>query len=183
MVLLNILYDLTCLSIPWDRVDAQSIARPVRWDTRSIARFMCCFGPVSPLFDMVTFAVMITVIGPMAAGGDFASLGGHDAALFVAVFQSGWFIVSMWTQITALHLLRTEQVPFAGSHARAPLAVTSLAALVIVTTLPFTQLGAWFGFHALPVWFAALLAGVVVCYAALALTVKKVYLKRVHPLL
>lgn len=184
MMLLNILYDLTCLTIPFDRVDDGALRRPARWDTPSIARFMACFGPISSVFDMVTFAVMFAIICPAAAGGPF--FGPHDAGMqasFIAMFQSGWFIISMWTQITALNLLRTERVPFVDDRAAAPLARASLAVLLLVTMLPFTPVGALAGFHALPGVFFLLLAAVIVGYAILVLVVKHLYLRRTRPLL
>lgn len=132
MVLLNLIYDLACLAIPWDRVDGDVLRSPARWDTASIARFMSRFGPVSSLFDMVTFTVLLTLLCPAVAGGRFPELHGDGSRLlFVAAFQTGWFVVSMWTQITALHMLRTERVPFIGSRASVPLVCTSLAALTI----------------------------------------------------
>lgn len=121
MVLLNLIYDLACLAIPWDRVDGDVLRSPARWDTASIARFMSRFGPVSSLFDMVTFTVLLTLLCPAVAGGRFPELHGDGSRLlFVAAFQTGWFVVSMWTQITALHMLRTERVPFIGSRASVP---------------------------------------------------------------
>lgn len=159
MVLLNLIYDLACLAIPWDRVDGDVLRSPARWDTASIARFMSRFGPVSSLFDMVTFTVLLTLLCPAVAGGRFPELHGDGSRLlFVAAFQTGWFVVSMWTQITALHMLRTERVPFIGSRASVPLVCTSLAALTIATALPFTPVGAWMGFHVPPVSLFALLS-------------------------
>ena len=84
----------------------------------------------------------------------------------------GWFVVSMWTQITALHMLRTERVPFIGSRASVPLVCTSLAALTIATALPFTPVGAWMGFHVPPVSLFALLAIVIAGYAVTVLAVR-----------
>ena len=184
MVLLNLIYDLACLAIPWDRVDGDVLRSPARWDTASIARFMSRFGPVSSLFDMVTFTVLLTLLCPAVAGGRFPELHGDGSRLlFVAAFQTGWFVVSMWTQITALHMLRTERVPFIGSRASVPLVCTSLAALTIATALPFTPVGAWMGFHVPPVSLFALLAIVIAGYAVTVLAVRTLYLHRQQPLL
>lgn len=159
-------------------------ALPARWDTASIARFMSRFGPVSSLFDMVTFTVLLTLLCPAVAGGRFPELHGDGSRLlFVAAFQTGWFVVSMWTQITALHMLRTERVPFIGSRASVPLVCTSLAALTIATALPFTPVGAWMGFHVPPVSLFALLAIVIAGYAVTVLAVRTLYLHRQQPLL
>lgn len=89
----------------------------------------------------------------------------------------------MWTQITALHMLRTERVPFIGSRASVPLVRTSLAALTIATALPFTPVGAWMGFHVPPVSLFALLAIVIAGYAVTVLAVRTLYLHRQQPLL
>lgn len=184
MVLLNLIYDLACLAIPWDRVDGDVLRSLARWDTASIARFMSRFGPVSSLFDMVTFTVLLTLLCPAVAGGRFPELHGDGSRLlFVAAFQTGWFVVSMWTQITALHMLRTERVPFIGSRASVPLVCTSLAALTIATALPFTPVGAWMGFHVPPVSLFALLAIVIAGYAVTVLAVRTLYLHRQQPLL
>ena len=79
MVLLNLIYDLACLAIPWDRVDGDVLRSPARWDTASIARFMSRFGPVSSLFDMVTFTVLLTLLCPAVAGGRFPELHGDGS--------------------------------------------------------------------------------------------------------
>ena len=183
LLLLNLIYDLTCTAIPWDNVDEEAIARPCRWDTDSIKGFMFSFGPLSSVFDILTFAALFFWVCPAVAGGDFGALDAAGRALFVGTFQAGWFIESMWTQTLVVHLIRTEKVPFLQSRAAAPIALLGAVGIAAVTALPFTPAGAALDFCPLPGEFAALLALCVAGYAALVTLAKKRYVKHVGFLL
>lgn len=117
LLLLNLIYDLTCTAVPWDNVDDEAIARPRRWDTASVRRFMVAFGPLSSVFDILTFAGLFWVVCPAVAGGAWSALDAAGQALFVGTFQAGWFVESMLTQTLVVHLIRTEKTPFIGSRA------------------------------------------------------------------
>ncbi len=183
LLLLNLIYDLSCTAIPWDNVDEDAIAAPQRWDTGSLRRFMLSFGPVTSLFDLATFAALFFWICPAVCGGAWGTLDAGGQTLFVAVFQAGWFVESMWTQTLFVHLIRTEKVPFVGSRASAPLLALGTAAIVLATVLPATPAGAALDFAALPADYVGLLAGTVACFVAAVAVTKKVYVRRFGKLL
>ena len=178
LLLLNLIYDLTCTAVPWDNVDDAMVRTPRRWDTGSIKDFMFSFGPLSSVFDIATFAALFFWICPLAVGGAWGSLDAAGQAVFVAVFQAGWFIESMWTQTLVVHLIRTELVPFAQSRASGLLTALGAIGIAAVTALPFTPLGAALDFCALPPQFFALLACVVVGYIVLVSLAKRRYVRR-----
>jgi Mg2+-importing ATPase len=134
ILLNNLLYDVSEMTIPTDDVDEEQLQRPDRWDTRLIRRFMTFFGPISSLFDFATFAVLLW--------------GFHaDARLF----RSGWFVESLATQSLAIFAIRTRRVPFFRSRPSMPLLVSTLAIVGIGVALPFSPLANTLGFTALPV--------------------------------
>ena len=183
LLLLNLIYDLTCTAIPWDKVDDEMIGRPCRWDTGSVRRFMVTFGPISSVFDIATFAALFFLVCPAVAGGAWGSLDVAHQALFVGTFQAGWFVESMWTQTLAVHLMRSEKGLFAGNHAAWPLIGLGAAGIAVATALPFTAIGEALDFCPLPASYAALLAAAVAGYAALVTLAKRLYVKREGSLL
>ncbi|WP_342994879.1 magnesium-translocating P-type ATPase [Parolsenella catena] len=178
LLLLNLIYDLTCTAIPWDNVDEDAIRTPRRWDTASVRRFMVAFGPLSSVFDILTFAALFFFVCPAVAGGAWGTLDAAGQALFVGTFQAGWFIESMWTQTLVVHLIRTEKVPFVGSRASLPLCALGATGIAVACVLPVTPLGAALDFCALPATFWPILATMVAGYAALAMLAKRRYVRR-----
>ena len=126
LVLLSLVYEIVCIALPWDTVDAAWTARPRAWEAASIKGFMLELGPVSSLFDIVTFAALFFVVCPAAMGASWAELAaaGDVAGMsaFAALFQSGWFVESMWSQTLVIHMLRSPRLPSPRDHA-APRAV------------------------------------------------------------
>ena len=151
ILLNNLLYDVSELTIPTDAVDEELLARPSQWDIRFIRRFMTFFGPISSVYDGLTFAVMLFVF---------------DAGQ--TLFRSGWFVESLATQTLVIFVIRTRRVPFVRSRPSLPLLATTLACAAAGVALPFSPLAGLFGFEALPAGFLAVLAGMVVTYLALA---------------
>lgn len=182
-LLLNLIYDLTCTAVPWDNVDDEAIARPRRWDTASVRRFMVAFGPLSSVFDILTFAGLFWVVCPAVAGGAWGALDAAGQALFVGTFQAGWFVESMLTQTLVVHLIRTEKTPFIGSRAAWPLCALGASGIAVACALPFTPMGAALDFCALPGAFWGLLAVMVAGYAAVVCLAKRRYLRRNDSLL
>ena len=178
LLLLNLIYDLTCTAIPWDNVDEDAIRTPRRWDTASVRRFMVAFGPLSSVFDILTFAALFFFVCPAVAGGAWGTLDAAGQALFVGTFQAGWFVESMWTQTLVVHLSRTEKVPFVGSRASLPLCALGATGIAVACVLPVTPLGAALDFCALPATFWPILATMVAGYAALAMLAKRRYVRR-----
>lgn len=178
LLLLNLVYDLTCTAVPWDNVDEEAIARPRRWNTESVRRFMVAFGPLSSIFDILTFAGLFFVVCPAVAGGAWRTLDAAGQALFAGTFQAGWFIESMWTQTLVVHLIRTEKTPFVNSRAALPLCVLGAAGIAVACALPFSPIGAALDFCSLPPMFFALLALVIVGYATCVLIARSRYIRK-----
>lgn len=178
LLLLNLIYDLTCTAVPWDNVDEASVRTPRRWDTGSVRRFMVAFGPLSSVFDILTYVALFFIVCPAAAGGAWGTLDAAGQAVFAGTFQAGWFIESMWTQTLVVHLIRTEKVPFVGSRASLPLCALGATGIAVACVLPVTPLGAALDFCALPATFWPILATMVAGYAALAMLAKHRYVRR-----
>ncbi len=180
LLLLGVAYTISCVAIPWDNVDEEFLRTPKTWDARSIISFMLWLGPTSSVFDILTFAAMFFFICPMVAGAPFAVLTTPASiALFAAVFQSGWFVESMWTQTFVLHMLRTEHVPFVGSRPSAALTVLTLAGVAIVTALPYMPVvGPALGLRPLPLPFFGVLVVCMTLYLLLCGAIKALYVHR-----
>lgn len=184
LILLNLVYDVSCTALPWDNVDREYLVKPRKWDASSVSRFMLWIGPTSSLFDIATFLIMYFVICPAVAGGNFFSLTDPAAvALFTATFQAGWFIESMWSQTLVVHTIRSAKLPFVGSRASLPVAALSVCAIALITLLPFTPVASYLGLAKLPPVFFGALAVIVAGYLALATAVKSAYVKKYGELL
>lgn len=182
LVLLSLVYEIVCIALPRDTVDDAWTARPRAWDAASIKGFMLELGPVSSLFDIVTFAALFFVVCPaavdaswseLAAAGDVAGM-----ATFAALFQSGWFVESMWSQTLVVHMLRSPHLPSPRDHAAPALCVLTVLGLALVTWLPASPIADALGLMALPASFFALLVGIVTAYIALTQLAKRRYIAR-----
>ena len=182
LVLLSLVYEIVCIALPWDTVDDAWTARPRAWDAASIKGFMLELGPVSSLFDIVTFAALFFVVCPAAVGASWAELAaaGNVAgmATFAAIFQSGWFVESMWSQTLVIHMLRSPRLPSSRDHAAPALCVLTVLGLALVTWLPASPIADALGLMTLPAIFFALLIGIVAAYIALTQLAKRRYIAR-----
>ncbi|MDI3285071.1 magnesium-translocating P-type ATPase [Polyangium sp. 15x6] len=160
ILLNNFLYDLSELPIPTDRVDPDFVARPHRWDMPFIRRFMLTIGPVSSLFDFATFALLLYLFQ-----GD------------ERLFQTGWFVESLATQVLVIFVIRTQGSPLRGKPSGA-LLVTSLLVVASAMLLPFTPIGPKVGFAPLPPMFFAVLVPLVVAYLVTVEVVKRWFYRR-----
>ena len=184
LLLLNLLYDILCLALPWDQVDEEICAKPLVWSGKTLGRFMRFFGPISSIFDIITFAYLFFVLCPAACGGTFASLSGSgEQARFIVLFQTGWFLESMWTQILILHLLRTQRIPLLQSRPSRPVMLVTLLGTMIFTLLTFTPMGALIGLTALPPVYFVFLVVTVLFYLLWVTLAKRWYMRRYHELL
>ncbi len=185
LILLNLIYDLSCTAIPWDNVDGEFLKKPRKWDASSVSKFMLWIGPTSSIFDIATYLLMYFVICPMMCGGlTFDRITDPSVQmLYISVFQAGWFVESMWSQTLVIHMIRTPKIPFIQSRASLPVTLLTFAGIAVVTLIPFTPLGAALGFSALPMIYFAWLALIIVCYMLLATVMKKVYVRRYKELL
>ena len=184
LLLLNLLYDTLCLVLPWDHVDVETCSRPLEWSGRTLGRFMRFFGPISSCFDILTFSYLFFVLCPAVCGGSFASLAGSGEALrFIALFQTGWFLESMWTQVLILHLLRTPKVPLLQSRPSRPVMLVTLLGTLFFTVLTFTPAGIPLGLTPLPPVYFGFLAIVVSLYLLWITLAKGWYIRRYRELL
>ena len=180
LILLNLIYDVCCTAMSWDNVDPEYLKAPRKWEAKGIGRFMLWMGPTSSVFDIATYLLLYFVVCPLATGGQLYPQLTEPAAqaLYVALFQTGWFVESMWTQTLVIHMLRTEKLPFVQSRASVPVALLSLAGIALVTAIPFTPLAAPLEMAALPPVYFLLLGILVAGYMLLVTAVKNLYVRR-----
>lgn len=150
ILLNNLLYDASQLAIPTDNVDEEQLRRPSHWDIAFIRRFMVCFGPLSSVFDFLTFGVMLWVF--------------HSGP---AQFRTGWFVESLATQALVIFAIRTRRIPFFRSHPSLPLTLAALGVVLVGALLPATPLAGMLGFTPLPLGFFATLVGMIISYLVL----------------
>ena len=185
ILLLNLLYDILCIILPWDNVDEEETLSPRDWSGKTLGRFMLFFGPISSLFDIVTFLFLYYILCPMLCGG-VTYLNMVDPVMqsqYVALFQTGWFLESMWTQVLILHFLRTRKIPFVQSSPSIPVVCTTLAGIIAFTALTFTKSAGIIGLTKLPIRYFLFLFVVVLLYMLLTTVVKTVYQKKYHELI
>jgi P-type Mg2+ transporter len=159
----NLLYDFSQAAIPTDNVDEEYLSRPRRWDISNTWRFMVMLGPVSSIFDYVTYFTMLYVFNAW----DNAPL-----------FQTGWFLESLLTQTLIIHVIRTARIPFLESRASSALLATTAIVCMVGVSLPFTALGAALGFVEPPRLYWAAVVAIVAGYACLAQLVKTWFVRR-----
>ena len=178
LLFLGLIYEIASMSLPWDDMDKEYLYLPKKWEASSIQKFMVWFGPTSSIFDVTTFIITFFLIAPGIAGGQFVNLNEGQQDLFIAIFQSSWFIVSLWTQTLVLYTLRTPKIPFIQSRpSNVVLSITGIG-ILIGSFAPYTGLGHALGLAALPIQFWGLLAVTVVLYLILVQIVKHIYVKR-----
>jgi Mg2+-importing ATPase len=162
VLLNNLLYDVSEIAIPLDNVDEQAIERPCHWNMQFVRDFMLVLGPVSSVFDFLTFALLLLIFRA-------------DEALF----HTGWFVESLATQVLVIFVIRTPGSPL-RSLPHPLLTGTSLAVVILAVALPFTPIGGWFGFVPLPMGFMLALAAMTACYLVVVEQVKAWFYAR-HP--
>jgi Mg2+-importing ATPase len=165
LLIQNLLYDISQVGIPFDRMDEEYLTRPRQWRVGDLGRFMLCIGPISSVFDLSTFALLYFIFGANTPDRQ-------------ALFQSGWFIEGLLSQTLIIHMIRTARLPFLQSTASPPLLLLTVLVMVAGIAIPFSSLGAAVGLVPLPgsyfFWLAATLAG----YVALTQVVKHWYIRR-----
>ena len=164
ILLNNLLYDTSQMTIPTDRVDEEQLARPSHWDIGFIRRFMIRFGPISSVFDFATFAVMLWVFNAGAPE-----------------FRSGWFVESLATQTLIVFVIRTRRVPFLRSRPSRPLLASVLVVVAIGALIPQSPLNETLGFAPLPPAFFGVLVAFVIAYLASVEVAKYFFYRSAHP--
>jgi Mg2+-importing ATPase len=159
----NLLYDLSQVSIPTDSVDEEWIAKPRKWAIDDIQRYIMFIGPISSIFDYTTYFMMLYIFNSW-----------NNPALF----QTGWFLESLFTQTLIIHVIRTNRIPFIQSNASKPLLITSLLIVSIGALLVNSPLAFAFGFVTLPGLYYVLLALTLLLYITLTQVIKTWYIKK-----
>lgn len=185
ILLLNLLYDTLCIVLPWDNVDEEEMLSPRDWSGKTLRQFMLYFGPISSLFDIATFLFLYYFLCPMLCGGaTYLQLTDPSLQLqYVALFQTGWFLESMWTQVLILHFLRTSKIPFFQSRASVPVISITLVGIIAFTSLTFAGGASLFGLTKLPLWYFVFLLLVVSLYMLLNSVTKYFYKKKYQELI
>jgi Mg2+-importing ATPase len=163
----NLLYDFSQTAIPSDQVDAEWLSRPRKWAIGEIRRFIFFIGPVSSIFDYITFFIMLYVFHTW-----------KNTAGDAALFHTGWFVESLFTQTLIIHVIRTNKIPFIQSRASKALLATSLIIMAVGAYLPYSPLAGALGLVALPGLYWLLLAGILLCYVVLTQVVKTWFYRR-----
>ncbi|MFA4833820.1 MAG: magnesium-translocating P-type ATPase [Patescibacteria group bacterium] len=161
ILLNNFIYDLSQVTIPTDKVDKEWIKLPRRWDISFVKKFMLTFGPISSLFDFITFFILFSVF-----------------KLSAPEFQTGWFLESLATQTLVIHIIRTRKLPFFQSRASALLFLSTFACVAIGWLIPYTALGRFFQFAQLPFHILAVIAVLVLIYLVLVEIVKRIFYRK-----
>lgn len=165
ILLQNLLYDFSQTTIPFDRVDEEFLKKPRKWDPAGITKFILFIGPISSIFDYVTFAVMWYVFGA-------------DSVEKQALFQSGWFIEGLLSQTLIVHMIRTQKIPFIQSIASVPLLATTAIIMAIGIYIPYSFIGTSINLVPLPGDYFYWLIGILLAYCTLTQLVKVWFIKR-----
>lgn len=165
LLLQNLLYDLSQLALPWDKMDNAFLRKPRQWDAKNIGRFMLWIGPTSSLFDITTFYIMWHV---------FAA----NSVEHQALFQSGWFVEGLLSQTLVVHMLRTQKIPFIQSRAALPVMLATGVVMAVGICIPFSPLGHIVGLVPLPWAYFPLLVATLFGYCVVAQGMKRIYMRR-----
>ncbi|MDR2978261.1 MAG: magnesium-translocating P-type ATPase [Rickettsiales bacterium] len=196
---LNLIYDIVCISLPWDNTESEYIKKPRKWEAKSIGKFMIWMGPTSSLFDITTFIVMLFYFCPKYLGLPFGlqyaiwGSGYSDIAIthspqiqaqFVMMFQTAWFVMSLWTQTLVIHMIRSRHLPFGKNRASFLVVLFTFAGIVLGTLIPYIPgVNSVLDMTPLPSEFYLWLALTVIAYMTLVTIFKKIFVKRYGELL
>ena len=161
----NLLYDVSQIAIPFDNVDEDMLKKPQRWQPADVGRFMLFFGPISSIFDILTFCLMWYVFQANTPENQ-------------TLFQSGWFVVGLLTQTLIVHMIRTPKIPFLQSRAAMPLMVMTGVIMAVGIFLPMGPLASYFKLQALPSMYFVFLPMILLAYMALTQAVKGFYIRK-----
>ena len=165
LLIQNLLYDISQLSLPWDKMDEEFLQKPRKWDAPNIGRFMIWIGPTSSIFDITTYALMWFVFGANSVAAE-------------SLFHSGWFIEGLLSQTLVVHMLRTQKIPFIQSTAAFPVIVMTMLIMAVGIYIPFSPIGSLIGLQPLPWSYFPWLVATLLSYCVVAQIMKKIYIKR-----
>ena len=161
----NLLYDVSQIAIPFDHVDEEQLKKPQRWQPSEVGRFMVVFGPISSIFDILTFCMMWFIFHANTPAQQ-------------TMFQSGWFVVGLLTQTMVVHMIRTKKIPFIQSCAAPPLLIMTVIICAIGIFLPMGPLASYLKLEALPWIYFVFLPFILFAYMCLTQFIKQIYIRR-----
>ncbi len=161
----NLLYDFSQIAIPIDTVDEDYVDQPRQWQIGNISRFMLFFGPISSIFDYVTFGVLWFIFGANSVAGK-------------SLFQSGWFVEGLLSQTLIIHMIRTAKIPFVESWAAPPLIILTVCIMAIGVYIPFSPIAPFIGLRPLPLHYFLWLAAILMGYCVLTQVVKRWFIRK-----
>lgn len=167
LLIQNLLYDVSQISIPWDSMDEEFLQKPQKWDASGISRFMLYVGPVSSIFDYMTFAVLFFVFKANSPAQQ-------------ALFQTGWFVEGLLSQTLIVHMIRTRKIPFLQSWATAPVVALTSLVMLIGIAIPFSPFAAAINLQPLPLGYFPWLIGILTCYCLLTQYIKNRFIQKFH---
>lgn len=165
LLIQNLLYDVSQISIPWDKMDEEFLTEPKKWDAVDVRRFMLFIGPISSIFDFITYAVMYYFFK--------ANSPEHQT-----LFQSGWFVEGLLSQTLIIHMIRTRKIPFIQSWASTPVVALTSLIMAIGIFIPFSPFAAGLKLQPLPLSYFPWLVGILLSYCLLTQLVKNWFIKR-----
>ena len=172
----NLLYDISQIGIPSDRVDAEFTTVPRKWNIRNIRRFMMFIGPMSSIFDYATYLLMLFFFGCIRF--TFPGTSPDMKASYEALFHTGWFVESILTQTLIVHVIRTRKIPFFQSMASPLLLFFTILIMAVAVYLPYSPVAAFLGFVPLPAIYWAWIAGFLALYCVLTHLVKSWFFRK-----
>lgn len=161
----NLLYDFSQISLPWDTMDEDYLDSPKKWESKGIRKFMVYFGPISSIFDYILFAVMFFIFKANTPERQH-------------LFQTGWFVVGLLTQTLIIHIIRTKKIPFIQSWASTPVVASTSLIMFIGVLIPFTPIAEMLSLTPLPLAYFPWLIGILVGYSLLTQLFKNWYIKK-----
>ncbi len=165
LLIQNLLYDVSQTTIPFDRMDAEYLRKPRRWDASDLSRFMMYIGPISSIFDILTYVVMWYVFG-------------CNSVEHQALFQSGWFVEGLLSQTLIVHMIRTRKIPFIQSRSSWQVGCLTVIIVAIGLFIPFSSFGSAIDLQPLPLSYFPWLFGILLSYCVLTQLIKNWYIRK-----
>ncbi|EJP6472947.1 magnesium-translocating P-type ATPase [Clostridium botulinum] len=165
LLIQNLFYDLSQVAIPWDTMDDEYLSKPRKWSADDIGKFMIFIGPISSIFDVLTYLVMWFIFKA-------------NTPAMQSLFQSGWFIEGLLSQTLIVHMIRTKKIPFIQSRATTPVLLLTGIIMATGVLIPFTPFGDSVGLQPLPFMYFPWLVGILLSYCLLTQFIKNLYIKK-----
>ena len=190
LILLNLVSDISSMALPWDNVDSDFLRSPRKWESKTVSKFMMWNGPVSSIFDWLTYAILYFLVCPIISGGLLYNEIPKDATImsgifsgmntrnvYMATFQTGWLIECIWSQVLVTYVLRTPKIPIIQSRPSKIMVIVTMLSCTLLSALTFTSFGSLFGFVPMQPIYLIYLLVILAFYMIFASTVKNLYIK------